>query len=191
MPDGPHKNFELDHRWKRFVAASDNDAVEGADLEALAADALLRELMTDDTRALLKDLWEYQNGRQFELDPISSVTGIFSRYPKSAFSETFQKEYLVRLSDQRAPGSAIGEALHASVGDQIMKAKNRMQEQYILARERGTLGEDQFDRMVHRANAAFDQLKERAICDALRRRDKDAFSSAASKRKGLEDGPGL
>lgn len=191
MPDGPYNNLELDQHWKKFVAASDSDAFEATVLEALAADALLRELVTDDTRALLKDLWMYQNGQQFDLDPISSVTGIFNRYTKSAFSETFRKELLVRLSDRRAPGAAFGEALHASVTDQAMKAKNRVQEQYILARESGNLREDQFDRMVIRANAAFDQLPMRAICDALRRGDKDAFKGAASKQMGLEDGPVL
>lgn len=191
MPDGPHKNLELDQHWKKFAAASNSDATEDAELNALAADALLRELMTDDTRALLRDLGDYPNGRQFDLDPISSVTGIFGRYPKSPFRETFQKECWVRLSDQPVLGAAIEEALDAAVGDQIMKAKHRVQEEYILARERGDLGEDQFDRMVHRTNAALDALPRRGICDALRRGDKDAFSSAASKRKGLEDGPSL
>ena len=191
MPDGPHNNLKLDRRWKRFAEASNNDAANGGERRALAAHALVREVLTDDTRTLLADLLDYANRPQLDLAPRSSVQRIFSRHPKSAFGDTLLREVVVRLSDQCTPDAAIGEALEASVEDHIRKAKIRLEEECIRARECREMREDQFDCMVTRANAAFDGLPRRAICDALRKGDRDAFRGAASKRKGLEEGPGL
>ena len=191
MPDGPHNNLKLDKRWKRFAAASYNDAADGIERRALAGDALVREVLTDDTRALLTDLLDYAQRPQLDLASISSVQSIFSKHRKSAFGDTLLREVTFRLGDQNAPDAAIEEALEASVDDQIRKAKVRMEEECIRVRECGEMQEDQFDCMVTRANAVFDGLPRRAICDALRRRDKDAFRGAASKRKGLEEGPSL
>lgn len=191
MPDGPHNNLKLGRRWKRFAAASYNNAADGIERCALAADALVREVLTDDTRALLTDLLDYAQRPQLDLAPVSTVQNIFSKHPKSAFGDTLQGEVEFRLWDKGAPDAAIEEALEASVDDQIRKAKIRMEEECIRARDCGEMRKDQSDCMVTRANVVFDGLPRRAICDALRKGDKDAFKGAASKRDGLEEGPSL
>jgi hypothetical protein len=51
--------------------------------------------------------------------------------------------------------------------------------------------EDQFQRALKGANAAFDALAKDKICDALCAGDKDAFRSAVSKQQGVDEGPAL
>ena len=50
---------------------------------------------------------------------------------------------------------------------------------------------DQYDRTVTRANAAFGELSESDVCDALHAGDKNAFQRDVSKKTGLDDGPSL
>ena len=94
--------------------------------------------------------------------------------------------------NERTPlGAALDLALEASVRDQIGEVRNRIEEECIRARESGEMRQDQFDRAVTQANAAFDTVAKDAICNALRAGDKDAFKGAASKREGLDEGPDL
>ena len=69
MSDGPLKNSQLGSRWNRFVAAVDNDAVGSIQRSALASDALVREILNDDTRALLKDLSAFMASGSIGLGP--------------------------------------------------------------------------------------------------------------------------
>lgn len=191
MPDGPHNNLKLGWRWKRFVAASYNDAADASERGALASDALVREILTGGSRPLLAHLFDYAKRPQLDLEPESAVTNIFSRHPKAAFGDTFLREVAVRLWDRSAPETAVERALEAAVEDQIRKAESRIQDECIRAKECGEMRQDQFDCVVHSVSVAFDGLDRRAICDALREGDEDAFRDAASKKKGIEEGPGL
>ena len=191
MTDGPFKNLKLARDWKRFAEAAHNDAVDIAQRCALAAHALLGEILTEDTQALLNDLLAYQRQPQLDMDPWSSVESIFDNHSKTAFSDTLRREMAFRLGDGMAPGAAIGEALEASVDDQIGKARNRIQEECIHARETGEIRQGQLERTITRANEAFDTMSGDDICDALRAGDHNAFKKPALKRKGLDEGPGL
>ena len=191
MPDGPHKNLKLDRRWKRFAAALHNDAADDGERSGLASDALVREILTDDNPALLAELIRYAQQPQLDLVPEDSVQRIFSRHRKSAFSDTLEKEVTFRLRDGNQPDAAIDEAIRASVDDQISKVNARIKDECTCAHERGEMRKDQSLCMVNRANAILDGLPWRAVCDALRNGDKDAFAGAASKRKGVDEGPRL
>ena len=191
MSDGPLKNSQLGSRWNRFVAAVDNDAVGSIQRSALASDALVREILNDDTRVLLKDLWAFMRRDQLDLDPLTSVESIFHSHRKTAFGDSLQREAAFRLANQMTPDAAIGQALNASVKDHIRRARSRIQEECIRSRESGAMPQDQFDRMVSRANATFDGLDTDAICDALRALDKHTFTDSVSKQEGIDEGPSL
>ena len=191
MPDGPFKNLKLGRRWKRFAKASHSDSADPRERCALASDALVCDILTDETQALLTDLQDYARQAQLDLDPLSSVESIFDNHSRTAFDDTLQKELSFRLWDQMTPDAAIRKALEASVDDEISRARNRIQEECIHACESGEMRQDQFDLTVNRANASFDALAKGYICDALRTGDKNAFKNAASKKKGLNEGPSL
>jgi hypothetical protein len=191
MTDGPFKNLNLGRRWKRFAEAVQNDAVDEAARCALASDALVREILTDETQALLTDLGAYGRQEQLDIDPLSSVENIFNGHSKTPFVDTLQKEIAFRLGAQMPPDAAIDQALEASVSDRISEARSRIEEECIRARESGEMRQDQFDRTVMQANAAFDALAKDEICDALRAGDKDSFKGAVSKKEGLDEGPDL
>lgn len=191
MTDGPLKNFKLGSRWKRFAEAAQNDAVDNAERCALASDALVHEILTDDARALLVDLYDYVSRKQLDFDSLGSVESIFNSHSKTPFTDTLQKELVFRLAEQTPTDVAIGQALEASVGSQISEARNRIEEECIRARETGEMRQNEFDRTVTQVSAAFDALAKDEICHALCSGDKNAFKDAASKKEGLDEGPCL
>jgi hypothetical protein len=191
MSDGPFKNLSLGYRWKRFAEAVQNNAVDEAARCALASDALVREILTDETQSLLTDLGAYKRRVQLDIDPLSSVEDIFHGHSKTPFADTLQKELAFRLGAQMPRDAAIDQALEATVGDRISEARSRIEEECIRARESGEMRQDQFDRTVMQANAAFDALANDRICHALRAGDKDAFKDEVLKKEGLDEGPDL
>lgn len=191
MSDGPFKNLKLCRRWKRFVEAVQNDAFGSNECCALASDALVREILTDDVQPLLADLQAYARREQLDFDPLSSVESIFNGHSKMPFADTLQKEVVFRLSELIAPSNALWQALDASVSNQISVVRNRIEEECIRAREVGEMRQDQFDYTVTQASATFDLLARNKICEALLAGDKKAFKGAVSKKKGLDEGPCL
>lgn len=191
MPDGPLKNLNLGSRWKRFVGASHNDAFDSTERCALASDALLRDILTDDLQALLTDLRTHERQPQLDLEPLSSVESVFRRHRKTAFGDILQKEVSFRLCDRMTLSTAVRQALEASVDDQISKARNRVQEECIRARESEEMRQDEYDRTVTLASAAFDAMANDEFCDALLAGDKNAFENGSSKKTGLDEGPRL
>lgn len=189
MTDGPFNNLVLGRRWRRYADALLNDAVDSAERCALASDAIVQELLTDDTQALIKDLQIYASKKQLDFDPVSSIEMVFNNHDKTSFADTLQKELAFRLNEQTAPEIAIAQALDASVCDHIGEAKNRIEEECVHLRESGEMRQEQFDRAVNNSNATFDILTISNICDALRACDKFAFKKAASKKEGLDEGP--
>lgn len=191
MPDGPHKNLKLDRHWKRFAATLHNDAADDSERSGLASHALVREILSHDNRALLAALIGYAQQPQLDLVPEDPVQRIFSKHGRSAFSDILEKEVTFRLRDGSPPDAALEEAIKASVDDHIWKAKHRIEDECICGYARGEMQEDQSHSMVDRATAVLDRLPRPAICDAIRNADKDAFVAAASKRKGIDEGPKL
>ena len=191
MSDGPFNNLKLSGRWKRFAAAAHNDAVDSAQRSALASDALLHDILTVHTQGLLFDLQIYSERAQLDLDPMTSVEGIFHSHNKTPFSDTLEKELVFRLHQHTAPDAAIKQALEASVENQASRAKSRIEEECIGACESGDMRHDQSRRTLTQSRATFDTLAKEAICDALWAGDKNAFKDAAAKSKGLDEGPSL
>src|SRR5712675_3052091 len=97
MTDGPFNNLKLGSCWKRFTEAVQNDAVDKAERCALASHALVREILTDETRTLLADLRAYGHQEQLDINPLSSVENIFNGHNKTPFADTLQKELAFRL----------------------------------------------------------------------------------------------
>ena len=191
MSDGPFKNLRLSNDWRRFAAAAGNDAADGKHRCDLASHALVREILTDDNQALLNDLQAYSCERQLDFDPASSVESIFRRHSKTAFGDTLHKELAFRLGHQMQAGSVMEEALKASIENQSSKARKRLEEECIRARESGEMQQGDFDRTVTHANEAFDALTKDEIYDAIYARDPNAFKIATSKKRGLDEGPSL
>lgn len=191
MTDGPFKNLKLGSRWKRFAEAAQNDAVDEGQRCALACDALVHEILTDGTQALLTDLNAYANKRQLDIDPQSSVEAIFNNNDKTPFSDALQKELAFRLSEQNSTEAAISEALAAAVGHQVSEVRNRIEEECIRAHESEGMARDQFDRTVTQVRTTLEGLDTEAICNALRANERNAFKDGASKREGLDEGPSL
>ena len=191
MSDGPLKNSQLGSRWNRFVAALYNDAVDDIHRSALASDALVREILNDDTRALLKDLWSLMHRDQLALDTQSEIDLIFDSHKKTAFCDALQREVAFRLAHQMILGAAVRSALTASLKDHIRRAKSRIQEEIIRAQENEPISQDQFTRLVRQADEIFDALKIAAIFDALWAIDPYAFQDDVSKQEGIDEGPSI
>ncbi|MBI1274453.1 hypothetical protein GC177_00585 [bacterium] len=191
MTDGPFRNLKLSRRWKRFSEAVQNDSVDKAEVCALASDAFVREILTDDAQALMADLQAYEQREQLDFDPTSSFEAIFDDHSKTPFADTLQKELAFRLAEKMPPNVAVEQALEASVNDQIIEARNHIEEECIRVLESGEMRKDQFDRTITQVDAAFETLNKDAICDAIRAGDKNAFKNAVSKKKGLDEGPNL
>lgn len=189
MSDGPLKNSQLGNRWNRFVAALDNDAFDAIHRIALASDALVREILNDDTRALLKDLRAFMHRDQLALDTQSEIDSIFTSHKKTAFGDALQSEVAFRLADQMMLGAAVRAALTASLEDHIRRAKSRIQDELIRALETGPMSQDQFARFVRQADEVFDALNTSAIFDALWAIDPYTFRDDVSKQKGIDEGP--
>src|SRR5882757_1747537 len=98
MTDGPFKNLQLASRWKRFAEAVQNDAVGMVERCSLAGDALVREVLTEETQALLIDLQAYRSREQLDIDPLSSVESIFNSHSKTPFTDSLEKELAFRLN---------------------------------------------------------------------------------------------
>lgn len=191
MSDGPFKNLKLGKRWQRFAEAVQNVAFDSAECCALASDALVHEILTGDVPALLAKLLAYANRGQLDFDPLFSVESIFIDYSKSAFADNLQKEVAPRLSLETNPGTAIMEAVYASLSEQIRKVRNRIEEECVHDYEVGKMKKDQFVCTLNQASAIFDGLDNNKICEALLSCNKGAFKAAVSKKEGLDEGPKL
>jgi hypothetical protein len=191
MTDGPFKNLKLGVRWKRFAEAVQNDAMDATKRCGLASDALVREILSDDNSDLLAALQRHVGQRQLDIDPGSSVESIFGSHRKTPFADSLQREMAFRLGKGASLELAMGQALQASLSDQISVAKNRIEEECIRAREAGEMRQTQFDCVISQAKKAFEALDKETICDALRAGSKDAFKGAASKKEDIDEGPNL
>lgn len=191
MSDGPLKNSQLGSRWKRFLVALDNEAVDGIHRIALASDALVHEILNDDTRALLKDLSAFMHRDQLALDTHSEIDSIFAIHTKTAFGDELQREVGYRLADQMTLGPAIRMALMASLKDHIRRVRSRIQEELIRAQEAERMSQDQFAQFVRQADEVFDVLDTTEICDAIEAVDPQTFRDDASKQDGIDEGPSI
>jgi len=191
MSDGPFKNLKLGRHWKRFAKAVQNDAFTSAECSALAMNALLQDILTQDAKALLTDLTNFASREQLDLDAASAIEEIFHRHQKSSFADTLQKEMAFRLSDHMPLADAIKQAVEAAVTEHICEAKTRIVEECILSRDFKGMWQDQFNRTVRESNAIFNGLATNEICGAILTRNNNAFKAAVSKKAGLDEGVSL
>ncbi|MEQ9247381.1 MAG: hypothetical protein RLO21_15460 [Nitratireductor sp.] len=191
MSDGPFTNFTLGSRWKRFAEAAENEATHITQRCALASDAILREILTEDNQALLIDLVAYAQRRQLDIDPRSRVVSIFESHSMTPFADILMKHVLVLLSDQSSMEFTIAQAIEEAVSDQIKIAKSRIEEECIRAREHGSMHADQFERTTAQIKATFDVLDKDHICRSVQGCNKNAFKEATVKQADENDGPYL
>lgn len=192
MSDGPFKNLKLGKRWKLFAEAVQNDAFDSAERCALASDALVREILTDNVKALLIELQAYAGRVQLDFaTTLSCIEDIFNRHSKTSFTDTLQKEVAFRVSEHMVLPDAIKQAVSAAVREQISEVKSRIIEECICKRDFGGMWQDQFNRTVRESSAILNDLATDEICDALLARNKKAFKAAVSKKVGLDEGVSL
>lgn len=192
MSDGPFKNLKLGKRWKLFAEAVQNDAFDSAERYALASDALVREILTDNVKALLIELEAYASREQLDFTAaLSCIEDIFNRHSKTSFTDTLQKEVAFRVSDQMVLSDAIKQSVGAAVREQISEVKTRIIEECIYARDFKGMWQDEFNRTVRQSSAIFDGLPTNEICEAVLARNNKAFKAAVSKKVGLDEGASL
>lgn len=188
MSDGPFKNLKLGRRWKRFVVAVQNDAFGSAECCALAQDALIREILTDDVKALLIELQAYANKHlDFSMDS-SFIEDIFNRHSKTSFSDILQKEVECRLSEGIVLSEVILQSIEAAAREQVNEARSRIVEECIVARDYKGMWQEEFNRTVKQSSGILDSLSMSDICKVVLSGNQNAFKAAASKKVGLDEG---
>lgn len=190
MTDGPFKNLKLDSRSKRFAEAVQNEAVDQDTRCAYANDAILNGILSENQELLLK-LHNHGQDGQLDLDPQTSIKGIFDAHPKSEFSSHLQREVGLRLHEGEASPAAIKNGLEAALETNVGEFRTRTHEACLEAYGNGEMRKDQLDRFVEGSNQALQGIDQPRILEALRDGNKGAFKHDVKKKEGLDEGPKL
>ncbi|MDZ4078639.1 MULTISPECIES: hypothetical protein [Hydrocarboniphaga] len=190
MTDGPFKNLQLANRWKRYTEAVQNHLVARDTVRAMACNAIVRDVLFGSNRALLNAVDTHVSQAQQDFDAIASVEGIFSRYSKSPFADSLQRELVFRL-DSQAPAAAYDEAITAAISGHISEVGNRIVEECIRSYESDQMNRSQLTRTITQSKATLRSIDLEELCRAVRSGNTNAFKLAASKKDGLDEGPPL
>jgi hypothetical protein len=191
MSDGPFKNSKLPKWWKGFGEAVHNDAVDDEERCARASHAVIKDVLTEDTQAVIVALQAFAALQQLEIDPASTIERIFDNHQKGPFVDRLQRELAFQLNQKKPPKEALSQAMAEALRDQVSQVKNRFQEECIHLAEAGDMNREQSEVGVERANKIFDRLVVDDIRDAVFTGNKNAFKNAVPKKEGLDEGPGL
>lgn len=191
MTDGPFKNRNLSAPWKRYGVLSVNDATSPNERAAQACHAMLSDVNMKQVIALMGDLNTYQHRSELQGDllPDFSVGAIFADHPNSVFTNTFQKHLIANVRDQIPFATARSLALVSTVTDLSLIAKNRLDEQSLLARKRREITQAVHNKFLQSNQNTFDTLNHKAVCDALLSGNKNAFKAAIQKQIDVDAGP--
>ncbi len=189
MTDGPFRNAELSSRWKRYGEDLVNDAASQGERTAQVCHSMLGDVDLREIGNILKDVRAYAQRPQMDLDPATFVEAIFDNHEKSPFSDHIQKHLIANIQDKMPLAKALDEALVSTVTDRIGITKNRLDEECILARDRGDLSQKDYRKGIERNREAFANINRAALCDALASGNGRAFRPSLRKKAGIDEGP--
>ena len=84
---------------------------------------------------------------------------------------------------------ALGQALSETVVDRIEITKNRLDEECILARDRGEMTSEECQKAIERNDEIFSVIQTNELCHALITGKRQAFNWATLKKRGVDEGP--
>lgn len=186
MTDGPFKNAALSSRWKRYGDALINDAMSSNERTERVHSAILKDLCTKESRALITELDTYVKRLQKDLLPREAVNAIFDKHPKTPQADILQKFLSANLARPMGVESAWHFAFDSFVKHEAYGTENRMVEQCMSARDRGDL--PNYSKAVERNHEAFAGLNHGRIRDDLLS-GKSASKFAIAKHSSIDDGP--
>lgn len=188
MTDGPFKNAQLSGRWKRYGNSLANDSMSSNERTERVQSAILRDLCTKETRALVTELDAYVKRLQKDLFPRVAVNEIFDRHPTTPQSDTLRKFFSANLAKPMGVEGAWQFAFDSFVRHEAYGTKNRMFEECMSARDRGDLRGAKYSKAIRRNDEAFAALDLPKIRDHVLS-GKSAPRMAVQKKTGIEDGP--
>ena len=189
MTDGPFRNTALSSRWKQYGEDLVNDAVSSEERVTQACHSILGDVDAKAIGALLSSLKGDAELQQIALDPISSVEAIFDRHPKTPLTDILQKHVISNLRDPRPKDQALDDALSNTVMEWLVITKNRLDEDFIRARDLGDMNSEHCRIAIARNQATFDDIATVDLSQALLSGSPTAFKQAARKRTGVDEGP--
>lgn len=190
MTDGPFKNLKLDSRSKRFVEAVRNDAESNRTRQALAGDAILHGILSEN-QPLIRELQAYGQNVQLDLDHDALIKSIFDTFNKSEFADHLQREISFRQHEGEGAEPAVNNGFEAALETGICKFRNRIHEACLEVHGRGEMRSAQFDRFIDRSNETLRNIDRPRILKAFKDGNKNAFKLDVKKKAGVDEGPQL
>ena len=126
---------------------------------------------------------------QMDLDPVTVFQAIFEKHAPSPLADGLQRHLIANLRDRIFPVNALDQALESTAKDWIGTSKNRLHEECIRARELGDMNREDYPKGIERNRETFASIKPSDLCGALSSGNKRAFSQAAQKKDGVDEGP--
>ncbi len=189
MTDGPFKNTKLPDRWKKYGDDLVSDAKSSNERTERAQSAILRDLCTKETKALVIELDTYVKRLQQNLMPRVTVDAIFEKHPTTPQSDSLHRifsGYLVNSSLETAWKLGFDKW----VKTEASRIQNRMVEHCITARDRGDLKREKYPVAIERHNEAFAGVDYNKIHDGFFGSKSLSKACAIAKKTGNDDGPG-
>ena len=187
--DGPFKNTNLSARWKQYGDDLVSDATSPRERVVQACHSMLGDVDPKPFSALFSALQAKAEQIQSDLDPISLVAVIFEGHPKSPWIDTLQKQLVANLRESMSYDQALDQALSDTAVDRIEITKNRIDEECILARDRGKITSEDCQKAIERNHETFSAIPINELCRALVDGNRRAFNQATRKKRGVDEGP--
>jgi len=189
MTDGPFKHADLPNRWKKYGEDLESDAKTSSQRTERVESAILRDLCTKETRALVLEIDSYVKRLQQDIVPRVGIEAIFNKYPQTPQTDNLRRILTAHLVTASSVESAWQFGFDKWVRNEAFRTRNRMVEHCISARDRGDLKGVDFPKVVERNDDAFaginyDKIRDRFFSG------KGAAKFAMAKQDGLGDGPG-
>lgn len=188
MTDGPFKNTKLPDRWKKYGDDLVSNAKSSSERTERVESAILRDLCTKETRALVIEIDTYVKRLQQDLIPRATVDAIFERHPTTPQSDSLRRFFTAYLANSSLE-TAWQFGFDRWVKTEASRTQNRLVEHCISARDRGDLDRAKYPAAIERHEKAFAGIDYNKIRDGFFGAKRPAKAGIA-KKTGLDDGPG-
>lgn len=189
MTDGPFRNSELSSRWKRYGQDLVSEAASLEERTTQACHSMIGDVDMKVFGPLFKELKVHAERAQMDLDPLTPVETIFENHAPSPLADTLKRHFAANLRDQISSEKALDQALERTAKEWIGTTKNRIDEECIRARDLGDMGREDYHKGIERNRETFASIKIGELIGALASGNKRAFSQAADKKAGVDEGP--
>ncbi len=188
MTDGPFKNAALSARWKKCGEALANDAMSRDERVEYVHNAIMRDLCTKETRALVRELEQYVQRVQKDLFPRNAVDAIFNEHPPTPQSDILQRCVNANLARPMPVEQAFQLAFDSFVIHEAASSRNRMIEESHSSLARGDMKIADLPKILDRNNETFNEVDYGKIRDDVLS-GKRPSRVAIAKKIGVNEGP--